>query len=87
MTLSGIAKDVASTSTFQTKINVVLTSLQQQLGRPNFENNVERKVERSINLIKLLPEGSKEKVADIMRLVGCENSETKAGKVMPMISF
>ena len=79
MVLAGIPKDVALTSTFKNKIKVVLTSLEQQRSKPNFENNAEGKVEGTINLLKILPEGNKEKIADMMRLVGCDSDDTKAG--------
>jgi hypothetical protein len=72
MALAGIAKDATRTSMFQRNLKVTLTSLEQQLGRLNFENNADGKVEGQINLLKLLPEGNKEKVADMMRLVGLE---------------
>ena len=81
MVLAGIAKDVANTPTFKRKIQVVLTSFEQQFGKPIFENTPDGKVERSINLLKMLPKGNKEKVADIVRLVGCGIEDTKAGAV------
>ena len=79
MVLAGIANDIAMTSTYKNKIKVVLTSLEQQCGKPNFENNAEGKGEWLINLLKMLPKGSKEKIADMMRLVGCDGDDTKAG--------
>jgi hypothetical protein len=81
MIFVGISPSDAYTSDAKVKLQVIVESLEKQHGPPTFENSLDDRLKRTERLLKL-NRGThlkSKKLTDVMRLAGCDLTETKPG--------